>query len=144
LEDVLDVLTAFWLAITKRPTMKESMGKPGAFFSGHYGVFGLNVQAVCDIKCRFQFFGLVAPGKCGDQVAFERTPLFQYVKQLPDRYYIIGDAAYSVGEKMLTPFTGGHQFLFKPDANLHRNVVWSAIQQVADPAGTLANLPSFL
>ncbi|KAI2507521.1 nuclease [Fragilaria crotonensis] len=98
-----------FLAITKRPTMKESMGKPGAFFSGHYGVFGLNVQAVCDIKCRFQFFGVVAPGKCGDQVAFERTPLFQYVKHLPDGYYIIGDAAYSVGEKMLTPFTGGHR-----------------------------------
>jgi hypothetical protein len=91
-----------FLAITKQPTKKESMGKPGAFFSGHYSVFGLNVQAVCDIKCCFQFFGVVAPGKCGDQVAFERTPLFQYVKHvkcLPDGYYIIGDAAYSVGEK---------------------------------------------
>ena len=98
-----------FLAITKRPTMKESMNQPKAFFSGHYGVFGLNVQAVCDIKCRFLFFGVVAPGKCGDQVAFERTPLFQYTKELPDGYYIIGDAAYSVGEKMLTPFTGGHR-----------------------------------
>jgi DDE superfamily endonuclease len=67
------------------------------------------VQAVCDAKCRFQFFGVVAPGKCGDQVAFERTPLFQYAQQLPDGFYLIGDAAYSVGEKMLTPFTGGHR-----------------------------------
>ena len=98
-----------FLAITKRPTMKESKGKPTAFHSGHYGAFGLNVQAVCDIQCRFMFFGVVAPGKCGDQVAFERTPLFDYIKQLPDGYYIIGDAAYSVGEKMLTPFTGGHR-----------------------------------
>jgi hypothetical protein len=98
-----------FLAITKRPTMKESMGKPTSFHSGHYGVYGLNVQAVCDIQCRFMFFGVVAPGKCGDQVAFERTPLFEYIKQLPDGYYIIGDAAYSVGEKMLTPFTGGHR-----------------------------------
>jgi hypothetical protein len=43
------------------------------------------------------------------KVAFERTPLFDYAKHLPDGYYITGDAAYSVGEKMLTPFTGGHQ-----------------------------------
>lgn len=98
-----------FLAITKRPRMKESAGNPRAFFSGHYGVYGLNVQAVCDIHCRFLFFGVVAPGKCGDQVAFERTPLSEYTKQLPDGYYIIGDAAYSVGEKMLTPFTGGHR-----------------------------------
>ncbi len=75
---------------------------PGAFFSG---VFGLNVQVVC---C-FQWFGVVTPGKCGDQVAFEQTPLFQYVKRLADGYYIIGDAAYLVKEKMLTPFSGGHR-----------------------------------
>jgi len=98
-----------FLAISKRPTMKESSGHPRSFFSGHYGVYGLNVQVVCDVKCRFLFFGVVAPGKCGDQVAFERTPLFEYVKHLPDGYYLICDAAYSVGEKMLTPFTGGHR-----------------------------------
>ena len=98
-----------FLAIIKRPTMKDCSGQPTSYFSGHYGVHGLTVQAVCDAKCRFQFFGIVAPGKCGDQVAFERTPLFQYAQQLPDSFYIIGDAAYSVGEKMLTPFTGGHR-----------------------------------
>ena len=67
------------------------------------------MQEVCDSQCRFIFFGVVAPGKCGDQVAFECTPLFEYIKELPGGYYIIGDAAYSVGEKLLTPFTGGHR-----------------------------------
>ena len=97
-----------FLAITKRPRMKESMGQSRAFYSGHYGVYGLNFQAVCGIQCRFMFFGVVAPGKCGDQVAFELPPLSEYTKQLPDGYFIIGDAAYSVGKKVLTPFTGGH------------------------------------
>ena len=96
-------------AISKRPTMKESNGNPRSFYSGHYDVYGLNVQAVCDVNCCFLFFGVVAPGKCGNQVAFERTLLFEYIKHLPDGYYMIGDAAYSVGEKMLTPFTGGHR-----------------------------------
>jgi hypothetical protein len=55
------------------------------------------------------FFGVVAPGKCGDQVAFERTPLYDYVRNLPPGYYLIGDAAYSVEDSLLTPFTGGHR-----------------------------------
>ncbi|KAI2500231.1 nuclease [Fragilaria crotonensis] len=113
------------------------MGQPSTSFpSGHYGVFGLNVQAVvCDIQCCFMFFGVVAPGKCGNQVAFERSLLFEYInelpdgyyamvmllfeyiKELPDGYFINGYAAYSVGEKMLTPFTGaGHRSDLSKDA----------------------------
>ena len=98
-----------YLATTTKPTMKDSINNPRAFYSGHYGVYGLNVQAVCDRQSRFIFFGVVAPGKCGDQVAFERTPLSQYIKTLPAGYFLIGDAAYSVGESILTPFTGGHR-----------------------------------
>ena len=98
-----------FLATTTRPTMKDANNNPTAFLSGHYGLFGLNVQAVCDCRSRFLFFGVVAPGKCGDQVAFERTPLLDYVRNLPRGYYMIGDAAYSVGESLLTPFTGGHR-----------------------------------
>jgi hypothetical protein len=94
-----------FLVTTKRPTMKESNNSPHAFYSGHHNTFGLNIQAVCEVRCWFLFFGVVAPGKCGDQVAFERTALFEYTKGIPDRYYIIGDAAYSVGEKVLSPFT---------------------------------------
>ena len=98
-----------YLATTTKPTMKDSNNNPRAFYSGHYGVYGLNIQAVCDRRSRFIFFGVVAPGKCGDQVAFERTPLLQFIRDLPAGYFLIGDAAYSVGESMLTPFTGGHR-----------------------------------
>jgi DDE superfamily endonuclease len=98
-----------YLATTTKPTMKDSNNNPRAYYSGHYGVYGLNVQAVCDKQSRFIFFGVVAPGKCGDQVAFERTPLWHYIRHLPAGYFLIGDAAYSVGESMLTPFTGGHR-----------------------------------
>ena len=98
-----------FLATTTRPHMKDCNNNPGAFLSGHYNVYGLNVQAVCDCQSRFIFFGIVAPGKCGDQVAFERSPLLDYVRNLPPGYYMIGDAAYLVGESLLTPFTGGHR-----------------------------------
>ena len=45
-----------FLATTTRPTMKDCNNNPGAFLSGHYGMFGLNVQAVCDRHSRFLFW----------------------------------------------------------------------------------------
>ena len=98
-----------FLAVTARPRMSDSNNNPNAYYSGHYGMYGLNVQAVCDNQSRFLFFGVVAPGKCGDQVALERTILNDYARKLPRGYYLIGDAAYSVGESMLTPFTAGNR-----------------------------------
>ena len=60
-----------FLATINRPTIFESSNNPGSFFSGHYMTYGINVQAVCDADSRFIYFGVIAPGKCGDQVAFE-------------------------------------------------------------------------
>jgi len=62
-----------YLAVTTRPSMADSEHNPGAFYSGHYGVYGLNVQSVCDYRSRFIFFAVAAPGKCADQLALERT-----------------------------------------------------------------------
>ena len=98
-----------YLATIMQPRRNECNGNPGAFYSGHYGVYGLNVQAICNHKSQFIFFAVVAPGKCGDQVAFERTSIPTLMQAFPLGTYLIGDAAYSVGEKMLVPFTGSKQ-----------------------------------
>jgi hypothetical protein len=98
-----------YLAVTTRPKMDECNLNPGAFYSGHYGVHGLNVQAVCDYRSRFIFFAVVAPGKCSDQVAFERTSLSTLMEALPTGTYLVGDAAYSLTERMLVPFTGSQR-----------------------------------
>ena len=68
-----------FLAATARPKMGDSNNNPNAYDSGHYGMYGLNVQAVYDNQFRFPFFGVVATGKCGDQVAFECTILNDYL-----------------------------------------------------------------
>ena len=57
---------------TTCPTKKESGGNVTSFFSGHYESYGLNCQAVCDSNLKFIFFGVVAPGKTNDNVAFPR------------------------------------------------------------------------
>ena len=53
-----------------RSLMKECGYIPKANFSGHYMAYALNIQAICDSDCRFTFFGIVAPGKTSDQLAF--------------------------------------------------------------------------
>ncbi len=98
-----------YLAVTVQPSMADSEHNPGAFYSGHYGVYALNVQAVCDYRSRFLFSAVATPGKCADQVAFERTSLPALMECFPIGKYLVGDAAYSVSEKMLVPFTGSQR-----------------------------------
>jgi hypothetical protein len=91
---------------TRRPSMAECGRNPQAYFSGHYMARGLNIQAVCDSDFCFTFFGVVAPGKTSDQVAFERTSLHKQVTELPTGMYLVGDAACKLSDVMLVTFTG--------------------------------------
>jgi hypothetical protein len=52
-----------FLAVTTRPKMGDPNNNPNAYYSGHYGMHGLNVQAVCDNQSRFLFFWSCCPGK---------------------------------------------------------------------------------
>ena len=98
------------LAVTIRPSLSESGGNPGAYFSGHYITFGLNVQAVCNHDSHFIFFGVMAPGKCSNQVAFERrTSLPNKIAYFPPGFNLVGDAAYQVSDVMIVPFTGAQR-----------------------------------
>ena len=76
-----------------------------SYYSGHYESYGLNCQAVCDSNLKFLFFGVVAPGKTNDNVAFPRCiELFKVMENLPLGLYFLGDAAYTLSETLLIPF----------------------------------------
>ena len=94
-----------WLACINKP--KEKVGvRPNDYFSGHYATFGLNVQAMCDSKLRFTYFAVAAAGKTNDNRAFGRcTDLLDWIHSLPEGYYIIGDNAYTITNRLLIPFT---------------------------------------
>ena len=66
--------------------------------------YEINVQAVCDADSRFIYFGVIAPGKYSDQVAFERTSIFNRVAALNRGFYLVGDAAYTLSDVKLVPF----------------------------------------
>jgi Transposase DDE domain. len=93
-----------------QPRVDDANGNPLAYMSGHYGMFGLNCQAVCDARERFLFFGVVAPGKTNDSVAFEYcTALKEALNNLPYGFYMVGDAAYTPWERMLIPLVGSQR-----------------------------------
>jgi hypothetical protein len=69
----------------------------------------IHIQAICDSDCCFTFFGVIAPGKASDQVAFERTSIHEQIMALPMGKYLVGDAAYQVSNVVLAPFTGSQR-----------------------------------
>ena len=92
---------------TRQPSREEAMGNPKAFFSGHYLSYGLNCQALCDARLRFMYFAVIAPGKVNDAIAVRKcSDLIDAIKNLPFGHYMVGDAAYDLTDKLLTPFVG--------------------------------------
>jgi len=90
-------------------------GNVGAYFSGHYCTYGVNVQARCDADCRFRSFCLAAPGKTKDCVAIKKTCLPAWLESLPTGFFIATDCAYSITEHSIAPFSRPQRFLEKCD-----------------------------
>lgn len=66
----------------------------------------MNIQAVCDSKCRFVSVSVCSPGGTNDLTAFRNALLHDIHQQLPLGYYLVGDNAYVCSERMITPFKG--------------------------------------
>ena len=101
-------LDGYLMRITA-PSFAEC-GNVGAYFSGHYCTYGVNVQAMCDADCRFTFFCLAAPGKTNDSVAIRRTSIPAWVLSLPPGYFIASDCAYSISEHIVAPYSGPQRY----------------------------------
>ena len=96
-----------YLQQMKAPKSSEVGLNIEAYFSGHYLCYGLNCQAACTSELKFIYFGVVAPGKTNDNVAVDRTNgLMEVIKNLPHGLFFVGDAAYTIMEHLLIPYTG--------------------------------------
>jgi hypothetical protein len=91
------------------------VGHVKSYFSGHYQQYGINMQAICDSRCRFIFASLAAPGGTNDIVAYRNTGISTKIENLPTGKYVIGDNAYICTEHMLTPFAGDQKKEEKKD-----------------------------
>jgi len=87
------------------PSVKD-VGNVRSFFSGHYQCHGFNVQAACDVHCRFQYFSVAGPGNLNDCDAVNEVSLGELVENLPVGSVAIADAAYTPTENMCALFYG--------------------------------------
>ncbi|CAB1105800.1 unnamed protein product [Ectocarpus sp. CCAP 1310/34] len=94
-----------WVVETKAPCAKDTANVI-AYYSGSKSAYGINVQAMCTADYRFCAMSAISPGSTNDWVAWNRSSLAKAVARLPAGFHIIGDAAYPIGEKLLTPYPG--------------------------------------
>ena len=72
-------------------------------------MYGANCQEVNDAWLRFLFFEVAVTGENSAQVAIEATRFLDILASFPNIHYIIGDAAYLLSSKVITPFTGSQR-----------------------------------
>ncbi len=85
----------------------DECSNPADYYSGHYRTFGLNIQALCDADLRFRYVAVSGPGKLNDIRAYKRCDeLIEWINNLPNEYFLIGDNACPLSNKMLTPLHG--------------------------------------
>jgi hypothetical protein len=59
----------------------------------------------------FHFLGIAAPGKVNNMRAFNRcNQLLKWLEALPLEYYIAGDNAYMLSQRVLIPFGGTKKY----------------------------------
>ena len=96
------------------------MPNPADYFSGHYQIHGLNVQAVCDVNLRIIYLSVAGVGQTNDARAFRKlTKLRECLSKLGN-YFILGDNAYPLLKSLLIPFSGADaQDEFNDSYNFH-------------------------
>eukprot|EP00186_Timspurckia_oligopyrenoides_P001328 CAMPEP_0182451238 /NCGR_PEP_ID=MMETSP1172-20130603/43609_1 /TAXON_ID=708627 /ORGANISM="Timspurckia oligopyrenoides, Strain CCMP3278" /LENGTH=363 /DNA_ID=CAMNT_0024648991 /DNA_START=1602 /DNA_END=2693 /DNA_ORIENTATION=+ len=104
-----------FLCEIKTPSRSET-ANVRSYFSGHYQLYGINIQAACDSRSRFLEVCVAAPGGTNDIAAYRKTNLKRFVDNLPVGKYVIGDNAYIASEHLINPFSGTQRMRPENDA----------------------------
>ena len=100
-----------WIPRTEKP---RGVSNSADYFSGHYQMFGLNIQAMCDPDLLFLYVAVAAPGKTNDIRAFSRLREFRnWLEGLPDRFFISADNAYPLSRTIQIPFEAPEYLAFE-------------------------------
>ena len=91
---------------SNRPTVLEAANTL-SYYSGHYESYGVNCQACVKSDLQFLYFGVISPGSTNDNVSYNLAEgLRELFENLPLGLYGVADAAYTLSESILIPFTG--------------------------------------
>ncbi|CAB1118700.1 unnamed protein product [Ectocarpus sp. CCAP 1310/34] len=120
-----------WMVCSSRSRLRvrKKTASVIAYYSGSKSAYGINVQAMCTADNRFCAMSAISPGSTKDSVAWNRSSLAKAVARLPAGFDIIGDAAYPIGEKVLTPYPGRQLPAGEDSFNFHLSQLCVKIEQ---------------
>ena len=100
-----------WIHKPSRQCCTETSCADGKFLCGRKNKFGLNLQAVADVRGRFLDMSIMYPGSTSDCLAFEGMELYNRLERggLHSDLCLFGDNAYVNSSYMATPFIGSNQ-----------------------------------
>ena len=64
----------------------------------------MNVQVMCDHNLKFTDVLVGWPGSVHDARVFNNSSLPDWLDELPREYHVLGDSAYPLSERLLTPY----------------------------------------
>jgi hypothetical protein len=96
-----------WIHKPSKKDCIEAGCSSGKFFCGRKKKFGLNCQAVCDVRGRILDISILYPGSTSDCLAFEGMSLFHKLEEgmLAPGLCLFGDNAYLNTQYMATPYS---------------------------------------
>ena len=70
------------------------------------GCHAWNIQAMVDGHKRFRLWDMSNPGQASDSMAYLNSAMRLVCDKLPEGYWVVGDAAHALSQKMLPPYRG--------------------------------------
>lgn len=113
----------------KKPAMKEANNAEcgqSKFLCGRKGKFGLNCQAVSDVRGKILDISIAYGGASSDCLAFERSKLYDRCENglMKNGKVLFGDNAYLNTQYMATPYTnvsGNEEYRTRDDYNFYHS-----------------------
>jgi len=95
-----------WILKPSKEDANDACCRRRKFICGHKGKFGLNCQAVSDVRGRFLDILIGLPGASPDCIAFKGSDLYESLEGgiLKNGLVLFGDNAYINTRYMATPF----------------------------------------
>jgi hypothetical protein len=91
-----------WFVQTEMPHYQTNQAD---YCSGHYQLYGLNVQAICKPDLLFLYIAVAGPGKINNNCAFSRLrELHNWIQSLPPWCFLSADGAYGLTRRVMIPF----------------------------------------
>jgi hypothetical protein len=91
-----------WFVQTEMPNDQTYQAD---YHSGHYQLYGLNVQAICNPDLLFLYIAVAGPGKINDNCALSRLrELHNWIQSLHPWCFLSVDGAYGLARRVMIPF----------------------------------------